>query len=126
MAFLNQRHDFWFAALRAFTDKAKTPRTKTQAAFRFLNDMNSRENFRGCSFINVVTEITDDATAIRTVIQNHKEDLRTFFRDILQEHAARLADHIYLLFEGALIESQLFRNPWPVERATTLAAKLFD
>jgi len=126
IAFLNQRHDFWFNALRAFTDKAKTPKTKVQAAFRFLNDMNERENFRGCAFLNIVSEITDDAVSIRNVIQSHKEDLRTFLRDILHEANATLCDHIYLLFESALVESQVFRNAWPVERASGIATRLLS
>jgi len=126
VAFLNQRHTFWFNALRSFTDKARTPRTKIQAAFRFLDDMNERENFRGCAFLNIVSEITDEAVSIREVIQSHKEDLRTFIRDIVQETNAALSDHIYLLFESALVESQLFRNAWPVERAGSIATRLLS
>lgn len=123
--FLNQRHDFWFAALRGFTDKARTPKSKVSAAFRFLHDMNTRENFRGCAFLNIVSEITEDAASIRRVIQRHKEDLRLFFQDILRAEHPGLTDHIYLLFESALVESQVFRDPWPVDRANAIAARLF-
>lgn len=125
VAFLNLRHDFWFSALREFTDKAATAETKVQSAFHFLMVMNERENFRGCSFLNMVSEISEADVAIRAVIQSHKNDLRIFFRTILSEGYSAIADHVYLLFESALVESQLFRDAWPVERAGVIAAGLF-
>jgi len=41
--------------------------------------------------------------------------LLNYFRSLTKTES--LAEHLYLLFEGALVESQLFRDNWPVERA---------
>lgn len=125
VAFLNLRHDLWFSKLRSFTDKARSPRLKIQAAFRFLTSMNEQEDFRGCAFLNMVSEISSADVAIRKVIQSHKNDLRDFFYAILNEGHPTLTDHIYLLFESALVESQVFRDPWPVDRARKIAENLF-
>lgn len=70
--------------------------------------MNEKENFRGCSFLNLLSEIPTDKAAILQIIQNHKQDLRDFFRDQLDDKIK--ADHVYLLFESSIIESQLFRS----------------
>ncbi|MNE62351.1 hypothetical protein D3C81_2156730 [compost metagenome] len=70
--------------------------------------MNQKEDFRGCSFLNILSELSKKQDAILSVIQSHKNDLRKFFTEILGE--GLLAAHIYLLFESAIIESQLFRS----------------
>ena len=40
--------------------------------------MNEKENFRGCSFLNLLSEIPTDKTAILQIIQKHKQNLRDF------------------------------------------------
>ncbi len=123
--YLNMRHDIWFKKLTGNTSKARTPKTKAIAAFDFIYDMNMEENFRGCSFLNILSEISSDNVPILEVIQNHKRDVRDFFREILPDENKEVVDHIYLLFEGAMIESQLFRSQWPVERARKIIQSLF-
>jgi AcrR family transcriptional regulator len=122
--YLNRRHDFWFDKLRDFTSRARTGKSKTVAAFDFLYHMNKEEDFRGCSFLNILSEISSNNKAILSVIQNHKQDLRDFFAQILADEKQELVDHIYLLFESSIIESKLFRSQWPVERAKKIVSSL--
>jgi AcrR family transcriptional regulator len=120
--FLNKRHGFWFDKLHEFIEKKKTGKTKILASFDFLIYMNETENFRGCSFLNLLSEIPADNTKVLNVIQNHKNDLRTYFRNHLDDKL--LADHVYLLFESAIVESQVFKNQWPVKKAKSLVTTL--
>ena len=122
--FLNKRHIFWFEKLIEFTSKNRTSKTKVLASFDFLIFMNEAENFRGCSFLNILSEIPTDNTKILTVIQNHKNDLRGYFKQYLPD--SQLADHIYLLFESAIIESQLFKNQWAVNKSKTIVNTLIN
>ncbi|TDW46606.1 TetR family transcriptional regulator [Flavobacterium sp. 270] len=122
--FLNKRHFYWFDQLHLFTSKSETNQTKIVASFDFLIFMNEKENFRGCSFLNILSEIPADNTKILEVIQSHKNDLREYFRTITVEE--NTADHVYLLFESALIESQLFKNQWPIEKAKTIVKNLIQ
>jgi AcrR family transcriptional regulator len=115
--YLNQRHDYWFGKLNDFTSAARTARTKIMAAFDFLYQMNIKEDFRGCSFLNILSEIRSDDKSILAVIQKHKQDLRDFFSQILSGGNKDMVDHIYLLFESAIIESKVFRNQWPIEKS---------
>lgn len=124
VAFLNKRHEFWFGKLNEFAEKHKTEKTKILSAFDFLFFMNESENFRGCSFLNILSEIPTDNTKILNVIQSHKKDLRTHFKRLTPNK--QLADHIYLLFESAIIESQLFKDQWPVNNAKTIVKSLIN
>lgn len=122
--FLNKRHDFWFGRLHQFTDKRRTNKTKILASFDFLIFMNEAENFRGCSFLNIISEISAENTKILTVIQNHKNDLRDFFKQLITDD--QIADHVYLLFESAIVESQVFKNQWPVNKSKTIVNHLIN
>ncbi len=124
VSFLNRRHDFWFDKLKKYIANNKTDQHRVLKAFDFLTVMNKKEKFRGCSFLNILSEISGDNQLILSIIQNHKSDLRHFISSMIEEET--LVDHIYLLFEGALIESQLFKNHWPVERAKEIVKKIIE
>lgn len=106
--FLNARHDYWFGALQNFVSGSSAPKQKVLSAFDFLIGMNEKENFRGCSFLNLLSEIPADKIVILKIIQSHKQDLRDFFQSYLKDKI--IADHAYLLFESSIVESQLFRS----------------
>lgn len=124
VAFLNERHNFWFDALEKFTVKEKDPKSKILASFDFLVFMNQNENFRGCSFLNILSEIPSDNVKILAVIQSHKTDLRTYFRNILTNDL--IADHAYLLFESCIIESQLFKSNELIEQSKKIIQTLIS
>ncbi|MCF2442737.1 TetR/AcrR family transcriptional regulator [Dyadobacter sp. CY345] len=123
--YLNARQDVWFSQLKLFTDESKKPKKKILAAFDFLVFMNEKENFRGCSFLNMLSEIQPDDNKLLASIQQHKIQLREFFQEILMEEKADHTDIIYLLFESAMTESQLFKDQWPVEKAKQVVSDLF-
>lgn len=124
VAFLNERHTFWFSALENFTLKEIDSKFKVLASFDFLIFMNKNENFRGCSFLNILSEISSDNTKILNVIQGHKADLRNYFKTILGDNLA--ADHIYLLFESSIIESQLFKSNDLIEQSKKIIQTLIS
>ncbi|MGV8815797.1 MAG: TetR/AcrR family transcriptional regulator [Gelidibacter sp.] len=120
--FLNTRHNYWFAELEKFISKVQNPKEKILTSFDFLIVMNIKENYRGCSFLNILSEISNDQEKILTIIQNHKRDLRSFFRDQIQDEL--LSSHIYLLFESSIIESQVFKSNELIEKSKSITEKL--
>ncbi|KAF2337651.1 TetR/AcrR family transcriptional regulator [Flavobacterium nitrogenifigens] len=122
VAFLNQRHFFWFEELQKFTSKEEDRKLKILASFDFLIYMNKKENYRGCSFLNILSEIQSDNIKILDVIQNHKADLRVYFNEILNDNL--LSDHVYLLFESCIIESQLFKSNQLIEQTKKIIQTL--
>lgn len=122
--FLNVRHEYWFGELNTFLSKEKEAKSKIIRAFDFLVYMNEKENFRGCSFLNILSEISIDNIKILSVIQAHKADLRNYFLEILNDDI--LSDHIYMLFESSIIESQLFRSNELIEKSKKIATNLIS
>jgi AcrR family transcriptional regulator len=122
VAFLNERHTYWFNQLTQFTTNEKEVQSKVLASFDFLIFMNKKENFRGCSFLNILSEIPSDNTKILNVLQSHKHDLRAYFQHILANELA--SDHIYLLFESCIIESQLFKSNQLIEQSKKIIKTL--
>ncbi|GGF00055.1 TetR/AcrR family transcriptional regulator [Flavobacterium limi] len=120
--FLNRRHQYWFEELSNYTSNSKKLKAKVISAFDFIIHMNEKENFRGCCFLNILSEISKDQENILTVIQAHKNDLRIFFKQVLEDEL--LATHIYLLFESAIIESQLFKSNEIVNKSKSIINSL--
>lgn len=120
--FLKVRHDYWFKELHQFILKDQDAKSTVVAAFDFLIYMNQKEDFRGCSFLNILSEIPVDNIKILTVIQDHKADLRNYFSELLKDQD--LSDHIYLLFESSIIESQLFRSDELIEKSKRIVNQL--
>lgn len=122
--FLKVRHQYWFHELNSFLAKEEDPKSKTIKAFDFLVYMNAKENFRGCSFLNILSEIPMDNVKILSVIQSHKADLRNFFLELLNND--ELSDHIYMLFESSIIESQLFKSNELIEKSKKIVTNLIQ
>ncbi|PJJ63044.1 TetR/AcrR family transcriptional regulator [Chryseobacterium geocarposphaerae] len=120
--FLNVRHEYWFNELNSFVSKEKESKSKLMSSFDFLIYMNQKEDFRGCSFLNILSEISSDNVKILNVIQNHKKDVRNYFSQLIENKD--LADHIYLLFESSIIESQLFRSNELIETSKKIITQL--
>ena len=124
IAFLNARHTYWFESLQNYIELNQDKEHPALLAFSFLIDMNTKENFRGCSFLNILSEIPSDNSTILKVLQNHKMDLRQYISSLLNNKD--LSDHIYLLFESAIIESQLYRDQWPVKKSKEIVKHLIQ
>lgn len=122
--FLKVRHEYWFNEFNNFLSKEKDPKSKMTKAFDFLVYMNKKENFRGCSFLNILSEIPMDNIKILSAIQSHKADLRNFFLELLSDDT--LSDHIYMLFESSIIESQLFKSNELIEKSKKIATNLIQ
>lgn len=122
--FLKVRHEYWFNELNQFIAKGNGLQSKIISAFDFLVYMNKKENFRGCSFLNILSEIPMDNTKVLSVIQSHKADLRNFFLELLNDD--ELSDHIYMLFESSIIESQLFKSNELIEKSKKIVSNLIQ
>jgi len=120
--FLNTRHKFWFGELQKFISKVQTPKEKVLTSFDFLIFMNNKENYRGCCFLNIISEISKEQEKILTIIQNHKNDLRNFFKEQTQDEFT--SAHIYLLFESSIIESQVFKSNELIEKSKSITENL--
>ena len=124
--YLKQRHTDWFSNLHQVIGKYEDPKKKIFGLFEYLEQWIKKSNYRGCAFININTELPDDNCEISSIVQTHKQDLRDLIEELTKdieqkdrskEHTDLISDTIYIMFEGAIVESQNFRSIWPVKRS---------
>ena len=113
-------------AARALLDSEKPPLEKVAEKFDRVRHYLQSSEFRGCPFSNTATAMTDDNEA-RQVVTDYKAGARLFWQALALQlrrdpSAARaLGDALFLLFSGAITESQNSKAMWPVESAKTAA-----
>jgi AcrR family transcriptional regulator len=121
VAYLKNEREKWFVLFLTYLDRQPTPLEKITACFDFLEESQSKRDFKGCRFINLLGELSDSSPKMREEIVEHKSKLRTLFAQLVHAHqplaSQSLADSIYLLFEGAIVESKIYRHPWPIRTA---------
>jgi AcrR family transcriptional regulator len=112
-------------ALDAAVAKHQDPKEKVMAVFDALNNMFLQDEYYGCNFLNIVSEIPVENTRIREQIKAQKDHIRNMFAEILKPVKKEcLADDLYLLFDGALITNKVHNATWPVDSAKKIASQL--
>ena len=133
VAWLKARHHTWNGWIIDFlAEKGGSPSDRILATFDFLADWMQSCNYRGCAFVNTLTETPEEDSPLRAEIQNHKRDLLAIIRGLVATHFSQesedeitqVARTVYILFEGALIEMQNFRDAWPAQAAREQVRRL--
>lgn len=127
VAYLEAKHKNWFEELNHFLSAKDNPKEKILASFDFLEETSKRNNFRGCSFLNILSEVPMSSKKIVNEAVGHKSKLRSFFKELLQAvDQGNNADTVYLLFETAITESQVYKDVWPIRSAKKTVSKLIQ
>lgn len=127
IAYLEAKHKNWFKELNQFISTEYNPKEKILAFFDFLEMTTKRNDFRGCSFLNILSEVPMSNKEIINEAVGHKTKLRSFFKELLQAvDQSDNADTVYLLFEAAITESQVYKNIWPIRSAKKAVSKLMQ
>jgi hypothetical protein len=84
----------------------------------------------GCPFLNVATEYPETDYSGHQVALEHKQSVRTRFRQLAKEAGAAkpeaLADQLYLLMDGAYMASRMFDTENPAAHVAAAARVLVD
>ena len=108
VAVLTGRDERWRAWLRATVDGYDLPAVERPVAvFDALAERFTRDDFRGCAFINTMIEAADRDSAAHQVAAAHKSAVTEYLETLLAEagrddHAA-LAPELTLLVDGAIV-----------------------
>ena len=108
-AFLDARHEMWMGRFRerveAALSKEGLPAVATALMIWF-----EEPDFRGCAFINTVSEF---GLEFRQAV-DHKIDLETYLADVARRLALsqpkRVAAEVMVILEGAIIRAQMGRT----------------
>jgi AcrR family transcriptional regulator len=125
VAYLKAKNKNWFEECNQFINTKQQPTEKILAIFDFLEMTTKRDDFRGCSFLNILSEVPAASERIVNEAVGHKSKLRSFFKELLNTADQQgNADTIYLLFEAAITESQVYQNVWPIRSAKETVSRL--
>jgi AcrR family transcriptional regulator len=123
--YLKAAREEWFAGINKWTSPKKTPLQKLIACFDYLEYALQQNNFLGCKFINMLSEIGDSSSLMFKEILEHKGKLRAYIKGFTEQALQGkradeidvISDAIYLLFEGAIVESKIYKDTWPVKKS---------
>ncbi len=91
------------------------PHAQLEGWIGYVEDIFRGRNDRGCAIANAAVELRDTDHPGRQIIDDYKtrkrERLVTLFREAGYAEPERLADEVFLLFEGARISIQCCSSP---------------
>ena len=110
VAYLLNRHRWWWSLLEEEVDRAEQPRALAFFDTYAADHGNSR---RGCAFLNAAAELPDEHPA-HEVVRYHKHSLCDRLEELVKEVVAAdvdhrlLANHLFLLLEGAYVHRSIY------------------
>ena len=113
VAYLTQRHRAWWPTVEEALSQAETPRALT---FFDIYMRDAQTITRGCAYLNAAAELSEDHPAY-PVIRYHKHAVCQRIRELIEEDSPatespkRVADHLFLLLEGAFAHHRVYGRP---------------
>ena len=132
IAYLTHKNDTFMAELEQFCSTKKEGKSQLMAIFDFLLLFFEGKDFNGCWCLRTVAEIPRENERIRVEIQKQKKGLLNFIAELIKKNkiltstkqVETLTQQIYLLYEGAVAESHLHQDNWPIVAAKKMARTL--
>lgn len=133
VAYLQRRNDNWFTGLFTYLEGVEDASERLIKTFEFRAIHMKRNNFGGCSYIKIVSELPQRGQKIDKKVVEIKERQRNFFLELTKQlpgvdkkMAINLADKIFLFFDGATVQCQVYRDTVPVKTAKKAVIELLD
>jgi len=111
LAFLERRDEQWTRAwLQAEAQRrGETPAQQLLAIFDTFEGWFAREDFEGCSFINVMLEVADCDNAVRQASVRHLADIRAFVAGLAEKAGIGDPDGFarqwHILMKGSIVSA---------------------
>lgn len=113
-----------------FMSRLGDPERRLKKYFLSMANWMESNDWRACQFANTAAAIGGDAEPeLSLLIDQFKRAQRAFFIDLVgtlvaEKDAKRLGTAVFLLYSGAMTESQNLRATWPFEDALSTAEDL--
>lgn len=135
IAWLGQREERWIQQLKERIAQCPSIDRRVAAMYTLWYDQIGEEGYRGCGFINMAGEFSNEESPIRALVRDHKDRVRHIIaKEVLNEYRLmmepddfdELVNAIYSLFDGAIIQAQNFMQVWPIDAALKASLKLLS
>jgi len=121
VAYLQERHEMWVNNLLSFIGSEKIGKNRIIKSFDYLDEWLNEVGFRGCGFQNIITDLPRNQHKITEVVVFHKQELTAWIVEMLQvekkyntSQVRQLSEEIMVLFEGAIMLSQINKCNVPI------------
>jgi AcrR family transcriptional regulator len=127
-AYLERRDLRWRQRLADHVETCDDPEARIIAVFDWLEQWFNEPDFRGCAWINSYGELGTTSTTIATQARRHKQAFRRYLEKLTTDaHLPHdLADHLFLLAEGAMVTAGIFGTPGTAAQARAAAGLLLE
>lgn len=109
LAFLQQREQLWTKGWveAEARRRADTPEEQLVAIFDLFHEWFQKDDFEGCSFINILLEMNDRGTPIGMASADHLNNIRSIIRSLAEEAGLRepeqFAHSWHILMKGSIV-----------------------
>lgn len=132
IAYLEYRDEILSKNLQEFCEGKSIGDAQLLAVLQFLIPFFKSEQFNGCWCIRTLAEIEPQNEKIRACIKKSKVDFLQYIKKLVKQNKPQLktyaqkqlTNRIYLLYEGAILESHLHNEIWPIKEAVKLLKEI--
>lgn len=123
LAWLDQRGDRWLSIFKERIERASSLEERIRAMYSMWYDQLGEEGWRGCSFVNIAAEFSDETSLARARVRKHKLQVRNYIASdvlsecrvvVLGEEFEMLVDTVFSLFDGAIVQAQNLMSQTPL------------
>jgi AcrR family transcriptional regulator len=122
--YLKRRYELWFAMLTKYLAGIEDPKKCLIRIFECRSQYLTDTNFGGCSYIRIISEMPQRGEKINRQVILQKEKQRQLFidevkriKEVTHSSINDLANTIFLLFDGATVQCQVYQELWPMKNA---------
>jgi len=127
LAYLHRRHDLWMTWFTEALARHGSTSRGAQALPPVLNEWFSGQaigGFRGCAFLNGVSEMGPAIPAVVEVTRQHKQQMTDAIEALLPPSGQRrqMAEALAIAVDGAIVQAQYSEDPGLALRALQFTA----
>jgi len=129
VAYLQNKERLFLSDLKAAVKGKPKGKLQILTLFDHLRDVYRQDDFKGNCSNNILAEISIENKKIREEVAKHKADLKDFISELVIKNTNtkqpdKLTNKLLLLYEGALTQSYVQQDSWPIKEAKDLAITL--
>ncbi|MEM1358459.1 MAG: TetR/AcrR family transcriptional regulator [Bacteroidota bacterium] len=132
LAYLQHRHAAFIEGIEKAALAVVADGSQLLALFDFLEDFYHTKDFTGCWAQRTISELPTVDGAVRKEVLSQKQQLVRLIERLVANNRPKLAlearqalaRQIYLLYEGAVSESYLQADSWPIGAAKNICKTL--
>jgi len=107
LAYLEHRHLSWMAGFEAALARhGQSPQALVPALGEWLRE----PGYRGCAFLNTVSELAGALPEVTEITRRHKADMSAAIAAVLPPEHQHLASAMALAVDGAIVRAQFDRS----------------